>query len=95
LKAGVNSRIIAEMSRAISTSVSAAFQNQQARTDRVLADGAKARRGIEEAHDPLTGQTLEVSNGSNYYWIDHKGHIVGTETATIPNVDFRQMFILP
>lgn len=95
VKAGVNSRTIAEMSQAISTTVSAAFENQQAGTEAALAKGAKARRGIEEVHDPLTDTTFEVSNGGNYYWIDHEGHIVGTETATIPSIDFRRMFILP
>ena len=94
VKAGVNSRTISEMSEAVSTTVSAAFENQQRRTDHALAQDAKARRGIEEVHDPVTDTTFEVSNGSNYYWIDHQGHIAGTETATVPNIDFRQMFIL-
>ena len=95
IKAGGNSRIIAEMSEAVSRTVRAAFENQQRRTEHALAQDAKARRGIEETLDPLTGSTFEVSNGRNYYWIDHNGRIAGTDTETVPNIDFRRLFVIP
>ena len=82
------------MSQAISTTTRAAFENQQRRTEHALAEDAKARRGIEQVRDPLTGRTDEVSSGSNYYWIDAQGRIVGTQTDTTPNIDFRRVFIL-
>ena len=93
-KAGVNSRIISEMTQEISTTVNAAFENQQRVTEHALAEDAKVRRGIEEIYDPVMGKVFEVSSGSNYYWTDVRGNIVGTEIDTTPSIDFRQMLIL-
>ena len=45
--------------------------------------------------DPATGSSFKVENGSNYYWIDDRGSIVGTDTSTQPSVDFRQIVALP
>jgi hypothetical protein len=92
VKAGVNSRIIAEMSESVSATAAAVFENQQRTHEGVHARGADARREIDRVRDPVTGETYEVSSGSRYYWVDHRGRIVGTETDTIPNIDFRRLF---
>lgn len=91
VKAGVNSRIIAEMSESVSATAAAVFENQQRTHEGVYARGADARREIERVRDPVTGETYEVVSGSRYYWVDHRGRIVGTETDTIPNIDFRRL----
>jgi hypothetical protein len=51
--------------------------------------------GVEDVVDPVTGRELKVESGSNYYWIDHRGDIVGTQTDTRPNLDFRELTRLP
>lgn len=90
-KAGVNSRVITEMSEAVSSSVSSAFRYRQDSQDRVREMDADARRGIERLVDPLTGQGYEVSSGSRYYWVDPRGTVVGTDTDSLPQIDFRQL----
>jgi hypothetical protein len=45
--------------------------------------------------DPYTGRRTTVESGSNYYWIDQRGAIVGTDTDTRPNIDFRALVRLP
>ena len=41
--------------------------------------------------DEQLGREWEVSSGSNYYWIDPQGYIVGTDTYTRPEIDFREL----
>jgi hypothetical protein len=38
--------------------------------------------------DPDTGRVTKVDSGSNYYWVDPRGTIVGTETGTRLSLDF-------
>jgi hypothetical protein len=51
--------------------------------------------GVEDVIDPVTGRQIKIESGSEYYWIDHRGTIVGTQTDTRPNLDFRQLIRLP
>ena len=45
---------------------------------------------VEDLTDE-NGNTFRVDSGSSYYWIDPSGTIVGTDTHTQPDVDFRQL----
>jgi hypothetical protein len=36
-----------------------------------------------------------VQSGSSYYWIDHRGNIVGTDIHSRPSLDFRELVRLP
>lgn len=45
--------------------------------------------------DEATGRALKVEAGSNYYWIDQRGNVVGTETHTTPGFEFRPLLVLP
>ena len=45
--------------------------------------------------DPATGRHMTVDSGAGYYWVDQRGVIVGTNTDTRPNVDFRALVQLP
>jgi len=91
MKAGANSKTLAEMAAAVSNSVSSAFQYQQRTYDTAFAADADARRGIERLADPLSGQNYEVSSGSRFYWVDPQGTVVGTETDSVPHIDFRRL----
>lgn len=56
---------------------------------------SNATLGVVDVDDPLTGRSFQVESGSNYYWVDPKGRIAGTQTDTIPSVDFRQLISRP
>jgi len=43
----------------------------------------------------VRGRQIKIESGSEYYWIDHRGTIVGTQTDTRPNLDFRALIRLP
>jgi hypothetical protein len=49
--------------------------------------------GVVDVVDEQTGKEYKVENSSSYYWIDHRGNIVGTDTYTVPNIDFRELLL--
>jgi hypothetical protein len=51
--------------------------------------------GVADVIDQTTGRQMKVESGSNYYWVDHRGTIIGTQTDTRPNLDFRELTRLP
>jgi hypothetical protein len=44
---------------------------------------------------PPRRRQIKVESGRNYYWSDQHGTIVGTNTPTRPNLDFRELVRLP
>jgi hypothetical protein len=50
---------------------------------------------VVDVIDPVTGRETKVESSSSYYWIDHRGTIVGTDIYTKPSIDFREMIQLP
>ena len=56
---------------------------------------SNANRGVVDVIDQTSGQEFQVESGSNYYWIDHRGNIVGTDIYTRPTIDFQEMLQLP
>jgi len=47
---------------------------------------------VVDVGDPQTQQRYQVQGGSNYYWIDDRGSIVGTNTQFNPDpLWFREM----
>lgn len=45
--------------------------------------------------DDRTGERYKVASGSNYYWIDQQGSIIGTNAPSQPTIDFQEMTQLP
>jgi len=90
-----SSQIIARTNQEISNLISQTYWTRQASKDRISRMEANARRGVDEWVDPHTGRQMTLESGSNYNWVDNRGTILGTETSTTPNVDFRQLVRLP
>lgn len=89
------SRIIAEMGNAISTTIRQSYEYKQRVDDEISRRRSNATLFTTDVIDPVTGRQLKVEASSNYYWINHRGEIVGTQTATVPGVDFRSLIQLP
>ncbi len=89
------SEIIARAHQEVSRLINDTYWTKVASDARISRIGADARRGVEEVVDLLTGRQMTVGNGSSYYWVDQRGMIVGTQTSTIPYVDFRPLVRLP
>ncbi len=88
------SAIITETGKAIAKTVSSGFWNAQRSGDRSMEKVGKAILGIQDTIDPLTGDKVEIDSDIKYGWIDHQGHVVGTETETIPNINFRPLLMV-
>jgi len=89
------SRIVARTSEAISNIISDTYWNRQTVMDEISRRRSNITLGVEDVIDPATGRQIKIESGSEYYWIDHRGTIVGTQTDTRPNLDFRQLIRLP
>lgn len=89
------SQIIADMGREVSDTISRTYWTNQAIKDEISRRGSNARLGLVDVTDEATGTQFKVSSGSNYYWMDERGNIVGTDTHARPDVNFRQLIPLP
>ena len=89
------SQIVSRTSNAISETISSSYWSRQQTMDEISRRRSNATLGVVDVVDPTTGREMKVENSSNYYWIDHRGAIVGTETYTRPNLDFRELVQLP
>jgi hypothetical protein len=85
------SRIIADMGEAVSDTISQGYEGRQAVLDELDRRRSNATLGVEDVVDEATGRPLKVKSGSDYYWIDPRGVVVGTETQTRPDLDFREL----
>ena len=89
------SRIVSRTGEAISNIISDTYWNRQGVMDELSRRRSNATLGVEDVIDPATRRQIKIESGSDYYWIDHRGAIVGTQTDTRPNLDFRQLVRLP
>jgi hypothetical protein len=89
------SQIVSRTSEEISNIISSSYWNRQGVMDEISRRRSNAILGVEDVTDPVTGREIKVESGSNYYWIDHRGIIVGTDTDTRPTIDFRGLTRLP
>lgn len=89
------SRIIADMSNAISQTIHDVYEYKRKVDDEISRRRENANLFTTDVIDPATGRRLKVEASSNYYWVNHRGQIVGTQTATSPGVDFRALVELP
>jgi len=89
------SQIVSRTQAEISKSISSSYWSRQQSLDEISRRRSNAILGVVDVVDPLTGRELKVENDSNYYWMDPRGTIVGTQTDTRPNLDFRQLIQWP
>lgn len=92
---GQTSRIVSETNEQITQGISDSYWNRQGVMDEISRRRSNAILGVEDVVDPVDGREIKVESGSNYYWIDHRGTIVGTDTYTKPDIDFRELIGLP
>ena len=89
------SRIVADTGAHISKVISDSYWSRQASQDELSRRRSNATLGVEDVRDPATGREIKVQSGSNYYWIDHRGNIAGTDVYNRPSLDFRELVRLP
>jgi hypothetical protein len=89
------SAIVADTNRAITGILSKSFENTQRVMDEIDRRRSNANRGVVDVTDPATGREFQVESGSNYYWIDHRGNIAGTDVYNSPTIDFRELVQRP
>lgn len=89
------SRIVADTGAHISKVISDSYWRQQASRDEMSRRRSNATLGVEDVRDPATGREIKVESGSNYYWMDQRGNIAGTDIYSRPSVDFRELVRLP
>lgn len=88
------SQIMARMADDVRNTISSTYWTNQAIKDEISRRGSNARLGLVDVTDE-SGIQHKVSSGSNYYWMDEQGNIVGTNTHTRPDVNFRELLVLP
>jgi hypothetical protein len=84
------SGIITQMSNDIGDTLSRGYWARQQVYDALAERRSRATLEVEDLTDE-NGNSFRVDSGSNYYWIDPSGTIVGTDTHTQPDVDFREL----
>lgn len=90
------SQIVSETGNYISNLISSSYAAQQASQEESARRFSNYIRGTEDVVDPSSGQAYKVESGSNYYWIDAGGTIVGTDLSANPDATrFEQMIRLP
>ncbi len=89
------SKIVSRTHQEISNIISDTYWSRQSVMDELSRRRSNVTLGLEDVIDTQYGRQIKVESGSNYYWIDHTGTIVGTDTYTRPNLDFRELVRLP
>lgn len=89
------SRIVSRTHADISRMISDSHWSRQQVGDEMSRRRSNATLGVEDVVDPATGREMKVESGANYYWIDQRGTVVGTNTDTRPTLDFRELVRLP
>lgn len=87
----VGAEIESKSRREIADIIGSAYAARSAAQERTGQQHSLAIRGLESVADPATGRTLQVDSGSNYYWIDPAGTIVGTQSRSQPGIDFTEL----
>ncbi len=89
------SRIVTETQQHVSKMISDTFTYKNQVGDEISRRRENATIGTVDVIDPASGREFKVENSSNYYWLDHRGVIVGTQTDTTPGWNFQQLLALP
>jgi hypothetical protein len=90
-----SSRIAAQTQETVSNIISDTYWSRQKTMDEISRRRENAILGTVDVVDPASGKQIKVDNSANYYWMDNRGMIAGTQTDTRPNLDFRELTKLP
>lgn len=89
------SKIVSRTNQEVTKIMSDSYWTRQSTLDELSRRRSNATLGVVDVVDPVTGREFKVESSSNYYWIDQHGIIIGTQTDTRPNLDFRELTRLP
>ena len=89
------SRIITQTNAEISDMVWSGYEGRQRTQDEVARRQTNVNREQVDVVDTGTGEQLKIKSGANYYWMDYRGNIVGTDTATAPSIEFHELMKQP
>jgi len=89
------SQIYARTNAQINQTIMQGYESRQHTMDEISRRRENAILGLEDVVDTNTGEKLKIESGSNYYWMDNRGNIVGTNTDTLPNLDFHALARIP
>jgi hypothetical protein len=84
-------QIIADMADATSETISEGYWGRQAVLDELAIERSNATLEVDQFVDPQTGEQFTLEYSPEHYWIGPDGTIVGTDTQTQPDVDFREL----
>jgi hypothetical protein len=84
-------QIIADMAATTSDTISDGYWGRQAVLDELSIQRSNATLEVDQFVDPQTGEEFTLEYSPEHYWIAPNGTIVGTETQTQPDVDFREL----
>ena len=88
------SKITEDTNAYISNIINQSFATNQRTNDSIFDQYQKQQRDILDVTDVNTQQKYEVQAGANYYWIDDRGLILGTEDPFNPDPGwFREMLV--
>lgn len=89
------SGIVSRTQEVIANMTDDAYWSRQASLDELDRRRENAILGTVDVVDPATGREMKVEDSADYVWIDPRGNIVGTQTDSRPDLDFRQLIRLP
>lgn len=89
------SKIVSQANAEISNMISEGYERRRGIRDEMDRRQDNVNRGREDVVDTANGEQLKIESGSNYYWMDNRGDIVGTDTHTVPGVDFHELLRQP
>jgi PQQ-dependent catabolism-associated CXXCW motif protein len=73
----------------------AAYEYQAKTVSEAMQKWSDRTLDVTRVTDPASGREMAVKSGANYYWMDYRGNIVGTDTYTRPAFEFRELTKLP
>jgi hypothetical protein len=89
------SQITAQTQEHMSDSIMSSYWNKVNSNQETMRKVENAILGTADVVDPATGDQKRIENSSNYYWIDNRGVIAGTNSDSVPGLDFRRLTQLP
>jgi hypothetical protein len=90
-----SAKIEHEKSVAISKTISESYWKRSESESELSRRRSNATLGVEDVIDERTGREMKVESGSNYYWLDDRGTVVGTNTSDSPGIEFRALIRRP
>ena len=90
-----SARIVHETGVDVSKKIADSYWQRSAGESELSRRRSNATLGVEDVTDPTSGRAYKVESGSNYYWLDDRGNLVGTDTPGAPSIDFRELVRQP